>query len=107
MDPGAKVTFNGVEIGRVARTVNAVDVGGEPRAKIILDVDPKYIELIPKNVERQTSAPPPCSATSTSPSRRRKTRHRPTDHAVLTSIDVTIGDHRVQHPVRDGGVDLS
>ena len=55
MDPGAKVTFNGVEIGRVA-TVNAVDVGGEPRAKIILDVDPKYIELIPKNVTADISA---------------------------------------------------
>ena len=52
MDPGAKVTFNGVEIGRVA-TVNAVDVGGEPQAKLILDVDPKYVELIPKNVDRR------------------------------------------------------
>jgi phospholipid/cholesterol/gamma-HCH transport system substrate-binding protein len=55
MDPGAKVTYNGVEIGRVA-TVNAVDVGGEPRAKIILDVDPKYINLIPKNVDANISA---------------------------------------------------
>jgi phospholipid/cholesterol/gamma-HCH transport system substrate-binding protein len=55
MDPGAKVTFNGVEIGRVA-TVNAVDVGGEPRAKLVLDVDPKYIELIPKNVTADISA---------------------------------------------------
>ena len=55
MDPGAKVTYNGVEIGRVA-TVNAVDVGGEPQAKIILDVDPKYIELIPKNVNADVSA---------------------------------------------------
>jgi phospholipid/cholesterol/gamma-HCH transport system substrate-binding protein len=55
MDPGAKVTYNGVEIGRVA-TVNAVDVGGEPRAKIILDVDPKYIQLIPKNVDADISA---------------------------------------------------
>lgn len=55
MDPGAKVTFNGVEIGRVA-AVNAVDVGGEPRAKIVLDVDPKYIKLIPKNVTADVSA---------------------------------------------------
>ncbi len=55
MDPGAKVTYNGVEIGRVA-TVNAVDVGGEPQAKIILDVDPKYIKLIPKNVNADVSA---------------------------------------------------
>jgi phospholipid/cholesterol/gamma-HCH transport system substrate-binding protein len=55
MDPGAKVTYNGVEIGRVA-TVNAVDVGGEPRAKIVLDVDPKYIKLIPQNVQADISA---------------------------------------------------
>lgn len=55
MDPGAKVTYNGVEIGRVA-TINAVDVGGEPRAKIVLDVDPKYIKLIPKNVVADISA---------------------------------------------------
>jgi phospholipid/cholesterol/gamma-HCH transport system substrate-binding protein len=55
MDPGAKVTYNGVEIGRVA-TVNAVDVAGEPQAKIVLDVDPKYIKLIPKNVTADISA---------------------------------------------------
>jgi phospholipid/cholesterol/gamma-HCH transport system substrate-binding protein len=55
MDPGAKVTYNGVEIGRVA-TVNAVDVGGEPQAKIVLDVDPKFINLIPKNVTADISA---------------------------------------------------
>ena len=55
MDPGAKVTYNGVEIGRVA-TVSAVDVGGEPEAKIILDVDPQYIDLLPKNVNADISA---------------------------------------------------
>jgi phospholipid/cholesterol/gamma-HCH transport system substrate-binding protein len=55
MDPGAKVTYNGVEIGRVA-SVDAVDVGGEPRAKIMLDVDPKYLELIPKNVDASIDA---------------------------------------------------
>ena len=55
MDPGAKVTYNGVEIGRVA-TVSAVDVGGKPHAKIILDVDPKYLYLLPKNVNADISA---------------------------------------------------
>jgi phospholipid/cholesterol/gamma-HCH transport system substrate-binding protein len=55
MDPGAKVTYNGVEIGRVA-DVNAVDVGGEPGAKISLDIDPTYIGVIPKNVEADISA---------------------------------------------------
>src|ERR1700742_2488240 len=55
MDPGAKVTYNGVEIGRVGK-VQAVDVGGQPRAKITLEVDPKYINLIPQNVEADISA---------------------------------------------------
>ncbi|WP_082690993.1 MCE family protein, partial [Mycobacterium sp. GA-1199] len=55
MDPGAKVTYNGVEIGRVAN-VEAVNVGGEPRAKILLDVDPKYLDLIPKNVDASIDA---------------------------------------------------
>ena len=55
MDPGAKVTYNGVEIGRVG-SVDAVDVGGEPRAKITLEVNPKYLNLIPKNVEADISA---------------------------------------------------
>ena len=50
MDPGAKVTYNGVEIGRVA-TVDEVTVGDEPKAKITLDVNPKYLHLIPKNVD--------------------------------------------------------
>jgi phospholipid/cholesterol/gamma-HCH transport system substrate-binding protein len=55
MDPGAKVTYNGVEIGRVG-AVDAVDVGGEPRAKITLDVDPKYFKYIPKNVDANINA---------------------------------------------------
>ncbi|OBI75508.1 MCE family protein [Mycobacterium sp. E740] len=55
MDPGAKVTYNGVEIGRVA-SVDAVDVGGEPKAKIVLEVDNKYLKLIPKNVDASIDA---------------------------------------------------
>jgi phospholipid/cholesterol/gamma-HCH transport system substrate-binding protein len=55
MDPGAKVTYNGVEIGRVGK-VEEVNVGGEPRAKIILDVDPKYFKYIPKNVDANINA---------------------------------------------------
>ncbi len=55
MDPGAKVTYNGVEIGRVGK-VEQVNVGGEPQAKITLEVDPKYLNLIPKNVEADISA---------------------------------------------------
>jgi phospholipid/cholesterol/gamma-HCH transport system substrate-binding protein len=55
MDPGAKVTYNGVEIGRVGN-VQAVTVGDQQRAKITLEVDPKYLHLIPKNVEADISA---------------------------------------------------
>ncbi|MGK2881736.1 MAG: MCE family protein [Mycobacterium sp.] len=49
MDKGSKVTFNGVEIGRVA-DVSEVQEGDRPEAKIILDVYPEYIELIPFDV---------------------------------------------------------
>src|SRR5436190_11107970 len=49
MDPGAKVTYNGVEIGRVGQ-VQEVTVGDQPRAKITLNVDRQYLHLIPKNV---------------------------------------------------------
>jgi len=56
MDPGAKVTYNGVEIGRVGR-VEAVTVDGDqPRAKITLNVDRKYLHLIPRNVDANITA---------------------------------------------------
>src|SRR5262245_43313237 len=55
MDPGAKITYNGVEIGRVGK-VQAVSVGDQPRAKIILDVDPKYFKFIPQNVNADITA---------------------------------------------------
>jgi phospholipid/cholesterol/gamma-HCH transport system substrate-binding protein len=55
MDPGAKVTYNGVEIGRVGK-VEAFDVSGQPKAKIILAVDPKYLKLIPRNVDASINA---------------------------------------------------
>ena len=55
METGAKVTYNGVEIGQVG-AVDEIDVGGEPRAKITLDVDPKYFKYIPRNVNADISA---------------------------------------------------
>jgi phospholipid/cholesterol/gamma-HCH transport system substrate-binding protein len=55
MDTGGKVTYNGVEIGRVANT-EEVTVDGIPKAKFTLDVDPKYIKLIPANVDAQLEA---------------------------------------------------
>jgi phospholipid/cholesterol/gamma-HCH transport system substrate-binding protein len=55
MDPGSKVTYNGVEIGRVA-TVEAIEVGGVPKAKVILDVNKDFVHLIPQNVDAEITA---------------------------------------------------
>jgi phospholipid/cholesterol/gamma-HCH transport system substrate-binding protein len=55
MDPGSKVTYNGVEIGRVADIV-AINQNGEPKAKVTLDVDKQFVHLIPKNVDAQIKA---------------------------------------------------
>src|SRR6476620_7958722 len=55
MDPGAKVTFNGVEIGKVG-AVSATSVGDQPKAKITLEVDRKYLNLIPANVDAKINA---------------------------------------------------
>jgi phospholipid/cholesterol/gamma-HCH transport system substrate-binding protein len=55
MDPGSKVTYNGVPIGRLA-TVKVVEVNDNPEAKLILDVDPRYLDLIPENVNAELRA---------------------------------------------------
>ena len=55
MDPGSKVTYNGVEIGRVA-DITAIDQNGEPKAKVTLDVDRQFTNLIPSNVDAQIKA---------------------------------------------------
>ena len=49
MEPGSKVTYNGVEIGRVAG-ISEVERDGAPAAKLMLDVNPRYVTLIPANV---------------------------------------------------------
>ena len=55
MDPGSKVTYNGVEIGRVA-SIDAVNVGDEQKAKVVLDVNRQFVDLIPKNVDAEIKA---------------------------------------------------
>jgi phospholipid/cholesterol/gamma-HCH transport system substrate-binding protein len=55
MDSGSKVTYNGVQIGRVG-AVDAVYIGGAAKAKLTLKVDPKYINLIPANVDADLKA---------------------------------------------------
>ncbi|MDT7765790.1 MAG: phospholipid/cholesterol/gamma-HCH transport system substrate-binding protein [Mycobacterium sp.] len=49
VEPGSKVTYNGVVIGRVAR-IDMVDDQGTPKARLTLDVDQRYIGDIPANV---------------------------------------------------------
>ncbi|MCV7410071.1 MCE-family protein MCE1A [Mycobacterium florentinum] len=55
MDPGSKVTYNGVEIGRVD-TISEVVRDGKPAAKFTLDVYPRYLSLIPANVNADIKA---------------------------------------------------
>jgi phospholipid/cholesterol/gamma-HCH transport system substrate-binding protein len=55
MDPGSKVTYNGVQIGRVAN-VDEVERDGKPAVKFTLDVYPKYLHLIPANVDARIVA---------------------------------------------------
>jgi phospholipid/cholesterol/gamma-HCH transport system substrate-binding protein len=55
VDPGSKVTYNGVEIGKVGG-VAQVDVGGVPKAKISIAVQTKYLALIPANVHADVRA---------------------------------------------------
>src|ERR1700731_5193253 len=55
MDQGSKVTYNGVSIGRVAG-ISEVEHDGKPAARFTLDVDPKYVGLIPANVIAKVQA---------------------------------------------------
>lgn len=55
MDPGSKVTFNGVPIGRLT-SAGVVTDGRQARARLVLDVKPQYLRLIPANVDAQLRA---------------------------------------------------
>lgn len=55
MNPGAPVTYNGVEIGRVA-SISEVEQDGQPAAKFALEVAPRYLKLIPANVDANIMA---------------------------------------------------
>jgi phospholipid/cholesterol/gamma-HCH transport system substrate-binding protein len=55
MDPGSKVTYNGVPIGRVA-DINEIERDGKPAVKFTLDVYPKYLHMIPANVDAKIVA---------------------------------------------------
>ena len=55
VEPGSKVTYNRVEIGRVSH-ITMVDERGTAMAKLTLDVNPRYIQYIPANVEADIRA---------------------------------------------------
>ena len=89
MDPGSKVTYNGVEIGRVA-SVSEVRRDDKPAAKLILDVYPRYIPLIPANVNANIKATTVFGqkyVSLTSP--KKPTRQRITTHDVIDARSVT------------------
>lgn len=51
LDPGSKVTYNGVPIGRL-RALDVVPVEAvRSAARLVLDIDPKYLNTLPRNVE--------------------------------------------------------
>lgn len=49
VDPGSKVTFNGVEIGRVTR-IEAGRADGADRARLVIQIDDRDVTAIPSNV---------------------------------------------------------
>jgi phospholipid/cholesterol/gamma-HCH transport system substrate-binding protein len=55
MDPGAKVTYNGAEIGRVSKISETIR-DGKPAARFTLDVYPRYLPVIPANVNADIKA---------------------------------------------------
>lgn len=55
LDPGSKVTYNGVQIGRVAG-ISEITRDGRPAAKVTLDIAPRYLTLIPANVAATVKA---------------------------------------------------
>lgn len=55
MDPGSKVTFNGVAIGRV-QAVDTIVKDGTTVAQLDLEVFPRYLHLIPQNVHAEIKA---------------------------------------------------
>ncbi|GAA2413779.1 MCE family protein [Mycolicibacterium llatzerense] len=51
MDPGSKVTYNGVPIGRLQAAEAQSGSDGRTQAKLVLNVDPRYVSLLPANVD--------------------------------------------------------
>ena len=89
VERGSKVTFNGVEIGRVAR-IDMVDDNGTPKAKLTLDVDPRYISYIPANVAAEIRATTVFGNKYISfSSPKNPSKQRISDHGVIDASAVT------------------
>jgi len=56
MDPGSSVTFNGVQVGRVTDVEETAGAGGQPKAKLTLAMDPRWVGLIPANADAAITA---------------------------------------------------
>nr|WP_237166508.1 MCE family protein [Mycolicibacterium hippocampi] len=52
---GSRVTLNGIEIGKV-KSIDEVERNGRPAAKFTLDVSPRYLAMIPVNVDAAIKA---------------------------------------------------
>lgn len=92
MDPGSKVTYNGVEIGRVA-DISPYTMHGKPAAKFTLDVFPRYLKLIPQNVDAQIKATTVFGGkyvSFTSPKNPSKKRISPKDTIDATAVTTEI-----------------
>ena len=56
LDPGSKVTYNGVPIGRL-RALDVVPVEAvRSAARLVLVIDPKYLNTLPRNVDVRLQA---------------------------------------------------
>ena len=55
MDPGGKVTYNGLPVGRVT-SVEPLDQNGKQVAQLKLEIDNRYVPLIPSNVDATIDA---------------------------------------------------
>jgi phospholipid/cholesterol/gamma-HCH transport system substrate-binding protein len=102
VEKGSKVTYNGVEIGRVAH-IGMVDGQGTPKAKLTLDVNPRYLSYIPANVAAEIRATTVFGnkyisfISPETPSRQRISAD--------DVIDVSAVTTEFKHPVRNGHLD--
>lgn len=88
VERGAKVTYNGVEIGWVGR-IGLVD-DGTATAGLTLDVDPRYLAVIPANAHAEIRATTVFGNKYVSlAAPKDPSRERISEHGVITATAVT------------------